>query len=136
MVLVPDIRPARDEPSVRVALARAHAVVGSARSNVYDTVDEFWDALVAGVEPSHRQRAQLAGCHLHSARSCRHAVELVAEVVGTKTIRRTCPLERHRRDLATINHHLTAQRRLLEITGGLWLTGAHIDHPLLDQQAF
>jgi indole-3-acetate monooxygenase len=129
-VLMPEMRPARDEPRVRVA--RARALVGSARSYAYDLAGDFWDTLVAGNEPSRRQRAGLAGAYVHTVRACREAVELLADVLGTASVFRTCPVERHRRDLATIAQHVTAQPRFLEVAGGLWIDGADVDHPLVN----
>jgi alkylation response protein AidB-like acyl-CoA dehydrogenase len=130
-VLMPEMRPARDEPRVRTTIARAEALVGSARSYAYDVAGGFWDTLVAGDEPSHRQRAALAGAYVHTVRTCRDAAELLADALGTASVFRTCPLERHRRDLATIAQHITAQTRFLETVGALWIDGATLDHPLL-----
>jgi alkylation response protein AidB-like acyl-CoA dehydrogenase len=135
-VLMPEMRPARDEPRVRADIARAHALVGSARSYAYELLGDFWDTLVAGDQPSRRQRAALAGAYVHTVRTCRDAVELLADVLGTTSVFRSCPVERHRRDLATIAQHITAQRRFLEMIGGLWLEGADVDHPLVNARVF
>jgi alkylation response protein AidB-like acyl-CoA dehydrogenase len=133
-VLMPEMRPARDEPRVRATVARAEALIGSARSYAYDVAGGFWDTLVAGNEPSHRQRAALAGAYVHTVRTCRDAAELLADALGTASVFRTCPLERHRRDLATIAQHITAQPRFLETVGALWIDGATLDHPLLNDR--
>ena len=135
-VVFPEMRPARDEPRVRAALSRGHAQVGSARSYVFDVVGRFWATLVAGDEPTRRQRAELAGVYSHAVRSCREAVEILSDSVGTAALFRSCPLERHRRDLTTISQHVTAQPRLLELVGGLWLDGTDLDHPLIHQRVF
>ena len=129
-IIAPEMRPARDEPRVRVAVARAHALVGSARSYAFDVVADFWATLTRGERPSRRQRAALAGAYVHTARVCREAAELLADAVGTSAVFRRCALERHRRDLATACAHLTAQDRFLELVGGLWIEGADLDHPL------
>jgi len=55
-VIVPDMKPARDEPRVRTAVARAEAMVGSVRSYTYDTLDSFWATLEAGDTPQSRRR--------------------------------------------------------------------------------
>jgi indole-3-acetate monooxygenase len=133
---MPEGRLARDEPRVRVGLARAHALVGAARSYVYDVVGEIWATLTAGDQPSHCQRATLAGIYPHTTRTCHDAVEALGDIVGTASLLRSCPLERHRRDLITMRQHVTAQDRFLEVVGGLWLEGADIDHPLLNQRLF
>jgi hypothetical protein len=53
-ISMPEMIPVRDEPRVRAALARAHAMVGSARGYVYDTFGSFWAVLEAGDPPASR----------------------------------------------------------------------------------
>jgi indole-3-acetate monooxygenase len=133
-MLMPEEQPARDNPRVRTGMARVQAMVGSARSYAFDVVGEFWSTLQAGVEPSHRQRAALGGCHAHTTRTCRDAVQLLADTLGSESIYRSCPLERHLRDLITLSQHILAQRKSLEVAGGLWIDGANHDHPLVRQR--
>jgi indole-3-acetate monooxygenase len=134
--LMPEMRPARNDPRVWTGISRAQAIVGSARSYAYDVAGDFWDTLVAGDEPSRRQRAALAGAYVHTVHTCRDAVELLADILGTASIYRTSPLERHRRDLAVIAQHLTAQPRFLEMIGGLWIDGAELDSPFVTARVF
>ena len=119
-VSVPDNALARDEPRVRAGVARAHAMVGSARSYAYDTLGHFWSRLESGDEPSFAERAALAGCLVHTVTTCRDAVAILVESVGTAAIRRGCRLERHHRDLITIGQHLLGQPKMREWAGGLW----------------
>jgi alkylation response protein AidB-like acyl-CoA dehydrogenase len=119
-ISMPGMIPARDEPRVRAAVARAQAMVGSARSYVYDTFGGFWAVLEAGDTPEFAARAQLAGCFVHTLTTCRDAVALLIEVVGTAGIQRGCVLERHHRDLITIGSHLMGQPKMREWAGGLW----------------
>ena len=58
---MPEMIPAKNEPRVRVGIARARAMVGAARSYAYDTAGTLWATLEAGDEPSFEQRAQLVG---------------------------------------------------------------------------
>lgn len=134
-VIVPGRRPARDDTAVRTAVARAHAMVGAARSYVFDVLGATWATLDAGREPSHAQRAALAGMQPHSARACLDAVRLLADTVGSASIYRTSPIERHRRDLETIAQHILAQARTFEMAGALWLgadTSTHEHHLLAE----
>jgi alkylation response protein AidB-like acyl-CoA dehydrogenase len=119
-VIQPDMTRASDQPRVRVAVARAHAVIGSAHAYVYDTFGRFWDVLEAGDQPSFADRAAMAGCFAHTITSCREAVQLLVETVGTAAIQRGCRLERHLRDCITIGQHLLGQVQMLEWAGGLW----------------
>lgn len=135
-VLVPEMRPARDDARVRVAVARAEALVGSARAYAADRVGDLWATLQRGAPPSRRQRAAIGGLYLHTVRTCRDAIEGLVDVVGTAALFRTSPLERPRRDLATLGQHIVAHPRTLEIVGGLWLAGADVSHPLVDAGLF
>jgi alkylation response protein AidB-like acyl-CoA dehydrogenase len=134
-VIVPGRRPAHDDTAVRTAVARAHAMVGAARSFVFDVLGDTWATLDAGREPSLAQRAALAGMQPHSAQTCRDAVRLVADTVGSASIYRRTPIERHRRDLETICQHILAQARTFEMAGALWLgadTSKHEHHLLAE----
>jgi alkylation response protein AidB-like acyl-CoA dehydrogenase len=130
-VFLPEMRPARDDPRVRTAVARAHALVGSARSYLFDAIGAFWAALEAGLPPSLRTRAAVGTAIVHAFLSSHEAVQLLVDTVGAAAVHRSCPLERHLRDLATMRQRLAGQQRLLEVVGGLWLDGADLDHPLL-----
>ena len=120
-VSMPEGIPAREEPRVQAAVARAQAMVGSARSYVYDVFGDLWTMLEAGDLPGFATRALLAGCFVHTVTTCRDAVTVLTEAVGTASIRRDCPLERHHRDLVTMGHHLVGQPKMREWAGGLWL---------------
>jgi hypothetical protein len=76
-------------------------------------------------------RAGAAGLVNHTVRTCRAAVALLADTVGTDSTRRGFALERHLRDLQTLSQHFSAQPKFLEVVGALWLPGAELDHPLL-----
>jgi indole-3-acetate monooxygenase len=120
-VILPDMRPARDDPRVRAAVARAEAMVGAARSYHYDVLGSLWETLLAGDAPTLDQRAALAGSFPHTFQTCRDAVALLYEEVGSQSVYRACPLDRHRRDLVTIGQHIMGQNRMREIAGGMWL---------------
>lgn len=129
-VSMPEGARARDEPRIRAAVARAQALVGSSRSYVYDTFGSFWAILEAGDTPDFAARAQLAGCFAHTVTTCRDAVALLVESVGTIGVQRGCVLERHHRDLITIGQHLMGQPKMREWAGGLWF-GQPAPNPIL-----
>ena len=118
-VSMPDMTRTRDEPRVRAGIARAQAMIGSARSYAYDTLAEFWSTLEAGDEPDLPMRAILAGCFVHTLTTCRDAVGVLVETVGTTGIRRGTRLERHHRDLITIGQHVMGQTKMYEWAGGM-----------------
>ena len=129
-LILPERKLARAEPRVRLAIARAHALIGSARSYIFDIIGQFWAILQAGDIPTLQERAALGGCYVHTFRACLEAVQLLYETVGSTAIYRTCPLDRHLRDLITIGQHILAQTKLLEVVGGMWF-GVEPENPLL-----
>ena len=120
-VILPDLRPARDDARVRTALARAEALVGSARSYHYDVLGSLWETVLSGDPPSLDQRAALAGSFPHTFQTCRDAVALLYEEIGSQSVYRDCPLDRHLRDLTTTGQHIMGQNRMREMAGGMWL---------------
>jgi alkylation response protein AidB-like acyl-CoA dehydrogenase len=108
------------EPNVRTALARAAALIGSARSYVYDTLGGFFATIQAGDEPSFDQRAQWAGCVVHTGTTCRDAVQMLVDAVGSAALQRSAPLGRQLRDLNMIAQHGLTNQRVWEWAGGLY----------------
>jgi indole-3-acetate monooxygenase len=108
------------EPSVRAALARAAALIGSTRSYVYDTLGGFFATIQAGDEPSFDQRAQWAGCVVHTGTTCRDAVQMLVDAVGSGALQRCSPLGRRLRDLNMIAQHGLTNQRVWEWAGGLY----------------
>ncbi|OPX06823.1 hypothetical protein [Mycobacterium sp. AT1] len=119
-VSMPDNILARDEPRVRAGVARAQAMIGSARSYAYDTLGSFRTRLSGGYEPSLIEVAALAGCFVHTVTACREAVAVLVETVGTAAVRRGSRLERHHRDLITIGQHVMGQPKMREWASALW----------------
>jgi alkylation response protein AidB-like acyl-CoA dehydrogenase len=134
-MLMPEMRQARDDPRVRAGVAQAHAMVGAVRSYMFDVLGQLWSTLEAGNEPSPRLRAALAGAYAFTIRTCRDAVVILADVVGSASIYRQCPIERHLRDLTTINQHIMGQPKMMEMVGALWLGAERplARHPLSAQ---
>ena len=126
---MPEMIPAKDIPRIQAGIARSRAMVHSARSYVYDTAGKFWATLEAGDEPSFEQRAQLAGCFVHTVSTCRKAAQLLVDTVGSAAIQE-CPLERQLRDLNTMAQHIQGQVRMWEWAGGMHL-GQNSPSPLL-----
>jgi alkylation response protein AidB-like acyl-CoA dehydrogenase len=108
------------EPNVRAALARAAALIGSTRSYVYDTLGGFGATIQAGDEPSFDQRAQWAGCVVHTGTTCRDAVQMLVDAVGSAALQRSSPLGRRLRDLNMIAQHGLTNQRVWEWAGGLY----------------
>lgn len=112
--------PATREPTALAAFARAGAMIGSARSYVYDTLGDLFATAQRGDEPSFAQRAQWAGAVVNTGTTCRDAVQLLVDVAGSAALARSSPLNRRFRDLNVIAQHGLAQRRVWEWAGGLY----------------
>jgi alkylation response protein AidB-like acyl-CoA dehydrogenase len=105
------------EDHARVAVARAEALVGSARSYCLSVLSQFWAELEAGREPSPalRARYRLAIWNAHNAGL--EAVGHVFHAAGTAAIRAPGMLDRCHRDLLTANQHMVASSNVLRSAG-------------------
>jgi indole-3-acetate monooxygenase len=121
-VETPSGRPAGANPRVQANLAKAEALVAASHAYVHRTLDDVWDALLAGREP---ERGSAALARQFAFESCRQAVQLLYDTVGAAAIytERT-PLDRHLRDLVTASQHVSAQERVREWIGELRLGGS------------
>jgi alkylation response protein AidB-like acyl-CoA dehydrogenase len=119
---MPAGRPAAANPRVQANLARAEALIEASRAYVYRTLDDAWDALLAGEQPF---GGAAALARQFAFESCREAVQLLYDTVGAASIytERT-PLDRYLRDLVTASQHVTAQERMREWVGELRLGGS------------
>jgi alkylation response protein AidB-like acyl-CoA dehydrogenase len=122
-LLVPEMVLLGDTSRAQLAIARAEAELGAARAYVYDALDRFWDALVAGQEPNLDLRVAIALSRANAFRMARTVAESMSDLVGASSIYRSHPLERLVRDAITMSQHIAAQERMYEMIGQLRLTG-------------
>jgi indole-3-acetate monooxygenase len=113
------MRPVTEEPFILSGVARAAAMIGAARSYVFDTLGDISETLEAGLDLSFDQRARWAGSVVNAGIACRDAVQLLVDTVGSAALRRSSPLNRHLRDLNMIAQHGLTQRRVWEWSGAL-----------------
>ena len=95
----------RERASAQAKLARAEATLRSGRLLLYDTLSEAWQATVAGVTFSLRQKADLQLAMANAVSSAVSAVELMYSVAGTSGIYTRNPLECYFRDVQVLKHH-------------------------------
>ena len=79
-MLVPEMVLLRDTSRARLAIAQAEAAFGAARAYVYDSLDRFWDAVVAGDAPSIDVRVAVALSRAHSFRVAREMSEAMCDL--------------------------------------------------------
>ncbi len=111
----------RERASAQAKLAKAEAILRSARLLLYDTLSEAWERTVSGETPSLNQKADLLLATTHAASSATKAVELVYSVAGTSGIRAGSPLERYFRDVQVLRHHALAAETRYETVGQVYL---------------
>lgn len=95
----------RERSTAQARLARADATLRSARLLFHDTIADAWQRTTAGVEATLEDKANLLLAGSHAVASAVAAVDLVWSVAGTTGIYTRSRLERHFRDIHTLQHH-------------------------------
>jgi alkylation response protein AidB-like acyl-CoA dehydrogenase len=114
-------KPLRDRAVVQVKLARAEAVLRSARLLLYDTLATAWERVKAGELASLEQRADLLLAAAYSVSASAEVVDLMFSVAGTSAIYTRSRLERYFRDVNTLKHHGFASEGRFETVGQVYL---------------
>jgi indole-3-acetate monooxygenase len=119
----------RDEAYAQTVVAQAEALVGSARDYLFARIEEIWQTLLAGGQPTPKQRAlyRIAIAHAHAV--CVDAVEGLFKAYGGGAVYTSSPFDRCLRDLLTINQHTMNSLKIYE-TAGRVLLGFELRDPL------
>jgi indole-3-acetate monooxygenase len=117
-----------DEAFAQSALAQAEALVRSARSFVFETMEKMWDTLVRGDRPDLTQRALCRLAVANAYQACTKAVALLYKAHGGKSVYSAGPLDRHFRDIHTINQHTIVSPKVYEKAGAV-LMGLNVRDP-------
>lgn len=117
----PTFKPIKNEYRVQVAVAEAQADLDAMWGLVDSTLGGLWDTLTAGQAPSLEQRAAVGAMGVWVAQTAKRAVDALCAEAGTDSIFATSALERLRRDVTTMTHHLAAQRKTYQVVGQLQL---------------
>jgi alkylation response protein AidB-like acyl-CoA dehydrogenase len=107
----------RDEARTHQAVARAEAMVGSAKAYVWDVVGAAWDQVASTGEIDPRARARLRLAMHHATFTCRDAVALLYDTATTTAVYQPSSLDQALRDLTTICQHITLTSRNLDPVG-------------------
>ena len=120
----------RDEAYAQNAVAHAEAMVGAAREYVFARIDDIWQTLLAGAQPTPKQRAlyRIAIAHAHT--TCVEAVEGLFKAYGGGAVYMSSPFDRCLRDLLTINQHTMNSLKIHEVAGRV-LLGFELRDPML-----
>ena len=99
-----DSRPLAEREPFRVALGRAQARVGSARSYVREIGGIAWQSVLDG-EPNRAAVAHWRLANVNAVHAATEAVEMLFNAAGTNAIHRRWTLERRFRDLQVARRH-------------------------------
>ena len=123
-------RPLRERPAVQTAVARAEAMLRSARLLFYDTLESAWARAVRGERFTLEQKADLLLAGTHAATTAAKVTDLMHRAAGTTGIYTRNPLERHFRDAETLRHHGILCENRFETAGQVYL-GVEPEFPLV-----
>lgn len=127
---ITSLKTLRDEAFVQDAVGRAAAMIGSARSYLYTTIKEVWTALESQQEMSPQLFADFQMINTHVYESCASAVELIYKTRGGSAVYSHGELDRHLRDILTMNQHVMNSLRSYT-SGGCALLGIQAEQILL-----
>jgi alkylation response protein AidB-like acyl-CoA dehydrogenase len=115
----------RDRAMVQAEVARAEALVSSARAFAWEASRAAWsEACASGrVETSTRVRARLAGTW--AVTSAAQAVDLMYTAGGGSALYTRSPLQRYFRDIHAATQHAAVQAATYEQFGQVMLSEAH-----------
>ncbi len=116
-VVMPSLTYARGDPTVQDAIGRAESLVAASRACLFDVLGRIWDTLRSGrpLSPAEWSAFRLANTYVF--RSCKDAVGLVCEILGTTGVYRRSPLDCHLRDVTTMAQHLLCQTKTYAACG-------------------
>jgi alkylation response protein AidB-like acyl-CoA dehydrogenase len=112
----------RDKPTVQADVARAEALLGSARSYLFSTVGELVEEVAKAATASMQRRVMVRLACAYAAQASAQAVDLMYNAAGGTAIFETGRLERCFRDVHATTQHIATSSSNYE-TGGRVLLG-------------
>jgi alkylation response protein AidB-like acyl-CoA dehydrogenase len=110
----------RDKATIQADVARAEALLASARTYLCGKVRELSEA-AANTPSSMHRRAQMWLACAHAAQSCAQAVDLMYNAGGGTSIYENCRLERCFRDVHACTQHVAVSQGRYEACGRVFL---------------
>jgi indole-3-acetate monooxygenase len=107
----------RDRPYVQTELARAEAVLRSARTWLFESVRQAWMEVVAGRSVTPHDQALLRLSATYAVEQAAMAVDIAQRLAGGSAIFTRSPLERAFRDVHTATQHFSVQPTMYEPVG-------------------
>jgi alkylation response protein AidB-like acyl-CoA dehydrogenase len=106
-----------EQAQAQVGLARAEALLRSARCYWYENVERLWTAVARGCEISLDDRAGVRLASLTAAENSLAVVDSLYRLAGSTAIFQSSPLERCWRDVHTAAQHMQVQHGRWETAG-------------------
>lgn len=119
-----------DTVQAQAGLAKAEALLRSARAYWYETVECLWRRVESGGEVTIEDQVAVRLAALTVAENCVSAVDTVVRQAGTSAIFQASPLERCWRDIHTVSQHMHVQDARWETCGRV-LFGKEAGGPII-----
>ncbi|WP_051792116.1 acyl-CoA dehydrogenase family protein [Amycolatopsis jejuensis] len=110
-----------DRAYYRIGAAKAEAGLRSARAFFYEITDEVYADIVAGKEPTDRQKATLRLAAAHTAEAGLAAVQAAYGLSGTVAIYHDHPLQRYLRDASVVTQHAFLSSGMYDSAGAVMM---------------
>jgi alkylation response protein AidB-like acyl-CoA dehydrogenase len=111
----------RDLPGVQADVARAEALLRSARAFLFEAVADLWAEVSAGTPASLRNRALVRLACWNALQASKQAVTLMSEAAGGAALPESGPFARRLRDVQAAGQHMAFAQRNLEAMGRVLL---------------
>jgi len=106
-----------EKPMTQVEIARAEGALGAARSFLYDTVDDIWQTVLSGQQPTMRQRSLCRIASNQATEAASGVARTASTLAGGTSVYNSSSLQRHARDADIITHHMTQSPQVWEDAG-------------------
>lgn len=106
-----------EKPVTQIEIARAEAKLGGARCLLYESIDDIWQAVAAGREPTKRQVAMCRVAAIHASETSADVARAMSALAGGSSIYSSSSLQRHASDAEAILHHVTQSPQMWEECG-------------------
>lgn len=102
-------------------VARAEAILRSARAFLYEVTEDLWEKALAGDEITMRDRALLRSACAHAAIECAKVADIAYTLGGGTALYESSPLQRCLRDAHAATQHVMLNPVNYEVHGRMML---------------
>jgi alkylation response protein AidB-like acyl-CoA dehydrogenase len=106
-----------ERAGTQIDMAKAEALVRSARAFLVDAIEAAWIAAESGSEPGIEERMALRLASTHATAAAARAVDLCYTLAGGTSVYRTSPLQRRFRDVHVVTQHMMVAPASYELPG-------------------